>query len=161
MDVEIREYREEDRLALVRLMEELQDHLVSIDTLGKLRRLPEYGREYSEQTFQKIRENKGKIYVAERQGQIIGCVIGIVETQKSLASEFVPTMQGRILELVVSAAARGKGVGAGLMKKMEEYLKGEGCELLRVEAMAANGGARAFYEKQGYGERMIDFIKKI
>jgi len=161
MDFVIREYRDTDRPAFIRLMEELQDHLIEIDTLKKLRRLPEFGEEYAEQTIRTVTANKGKILIAEQNGDVIGCVIGIIEKQESLPSEFVPTVQGRIVELVVSSHVRGKGIGAGLMNAIETYLKDAGCELLRVGAMAVNTGARNFYEKHGYEDRMIDLIKKL
>lgn len=161
MDCVIREYREGDRSAFIRLMEELQDHLIEIDTLKKLRRLPEYGEEYAKQALSNVEKNRGKIFLAEQDGVVIGCVIGTMEEQNCLPSEFVPTIQGRIVELIVSSSVRSKGIGAELMKKAEEYLKGEGCELLRVAAMSANERARAFYEKQGYEDRMVELVKKL
>ena len=41
------EYKD-NKQVLVQLMEELQDYLVQIDPLKRLRRLPEYGEIYTE-----------------------------------------------------------------------------------------------------------------
>ena len=45
--VKIVEYKD-NKQVLVQLMEELQDYLVQIDPLKRLRRLPEYGGIYTE-----------------------------------------------------------------------------------------------------------------
>lgn len=60
-------------------------------------------------------------------------------------------------------AARGKGVGGGLVKSMEADLKARGGRLIRVETSATEeyGPTRGFYEAMRYAEeaRFRDFYK--
>ena len=53
--------------------------------------------------------------------------------------------------LVVAAAARGHGLGAGLFAAVEQELAGR-AKLIRVEtsSLEGQGGARRFYEKCGF-----------
>ena len=53
--------------------------------------------------------------------------------------------------LVVAAAARGRGLGAGLFAAVEQELAGR-AKLIRVEtsSLEGQGGARRFYEKCGF-----------
>src|SRR5262249_50907861 len=54
--------------------------------------------------------------------------------------------------LVVAEAARGQGIGAGLMAGLEAELKQRGGRIIRVEtsSLEGQGGARRFYEKTGF-----------
>jgi ribosomal protein S18 acetylase RimI-like enzyme len=54
--------------------------------------------------------------------------------------------------MVVAEAARGQGIGAGLMAGVESELKQRGGRILRVEtsSLEGQGGARRFYEKTGF-----------
>lgn len=159
MNLEIREYRESDRGALVRLLEELQDVLIPLDPLKKLRRLPSYGQDACIELLKNVATHHGEIVVADSPEGIIGFIAGIQEESDALPSEWVPSSPARILELHVSESARGKGVGSALMEKMVTLFRAQGCDLVRVGVLATNAAARAFYEKNGYGDRMIDMIK--
>ena len=91
MEVAIREYRGCDRTSVVRLIEELQDYLVSIDDLKRLRRMPEYGESYTKRTLQNVAENNGVIYLAESEGRGVGLVVGVINEQtKEELLELIP-----------------------------------------------------------------------
>lgn len=160
MSVVIREYRETDRSDLVRMMEELEDYLVSIDTLHWRRRLPAYGESYTTRLLASIQKHQGIIYVAEEAGAVIGCIAGAiyVHTPEELLEHNVSST-GRIRELHICEGHRGKGIGSALMARMEEYFKEHGCEVSRTEVLTDNKHAHEFYEKLGYQDRCLDVIK--
>jgi GNAT superfamily N-acetyltransferase len=162
MKIAIREYRGSDRTVLVRLMEELQDYLVSIDDLKRERRVPEYGESYTERTLQNVAKNNGIIYVAENRGRIVGLVVGIMPEQtKEELLEHVPFKRGVVLELIVDEGYREKGVGTMLMKKIEEYFKKNGCSVSGVDVFFPNKDAYRLYSKLGYRERDIWMTKNL
>jgi GNAT superfamily N-acetyltransferase len=162
MKVAIREYRFADRTEFIRLMEELQDYLVSIDDLKRERRMPEYGESYTERTLQNVAKNNGIIYVAESEGRIVGLVVGIMPEQtKEELLERVPFKRGIVLELIVESGHRRKGVGIMLMESIEGYFKQNGCSVSGVDVFFPNKNAYRLYSKLGYLERTIWMTKKL
>jgi ribosomal protein S18 acetylase RimI-like enzyme len=162
MEVAIREYFGSDRASFVRLMEELQDYLVSIDDLKRMRRMPEYGESYTERTLQNVAKNNGIIYVAETKGRIVGLVVGTIPEQtKEELLELIPYKRGVVLELIVENGYRKKGIGTLLMEKMEGYFKQNGCSASGVDVFPPNKNAYHLYRKLGYLERNIWMTKKL
>jgi ribosomal protein S18 acetylase RimI-like enzyme len=162
MEVVIREYCSSDRRAFVRLMEELQEYLVSLDNMKRMRRMPEYGESYTERTLQNVAKSNGVIYVAETKRQIVGLVVGIVHEQtKEELLEHVPFKRGVVLELVVKDAYQKKGIGTILMKKMEDYFKQKGCSVAGVDVFFPNKIAYRLYVKLGYSDRDIWMTKML
>ena len=162
MKVKIREYRESDRTALVKLMEQLMDYIVSMDDLKRTRRMPEFGESYTERTLQKAAENSGIIYVAEDDVEVIGIVVGIIPKQTNEDRlEHVPAKFGEVLELVVKSEYRGNGVGTMLMNKLLEYFKKNNCTISGVGVLVPNRKAHRLYCELGYKDRSIYMTKDL
>jgi ADP-ribose pyrophosphatase YjhB (NUDIX family)/predicted GNAT family acetyltransferase len=162
LETAIRQYRHSDRKVLVRLLEELQDYLVSVDDLKRERRVPEYGESYTERTLQNVSKNNGIIYVAENKSRVVGMIIGTMPVQtKEELLEHVPFKRGVVLELFVEDGYREKGVGTMLMEKMEEHFKRNGCTVSGVDVFFPNKIAYRLYSKLGYRERDIWMTKKL
>lgn len=158
----IREYRQEDRPALVLLMEELQDHLVMQDSLHLRRRLPEYGESYTAEMLELVATHEGVIFVAEAEGKVVGCISGTIERSATKDPlEWIPHTTGRIQELHVSDGFRSLGIGGALMEKMEEYFKEHQCNVARTEVLSDNKRAYEFYQRMGYQDRYVDVIKRL
>ncbi len=68
---------------------------------------------------------------------------------------------GRILELFVEPSSRSRGVGAVLMREIEEYFMSLGCDTVKVEVFAPNAGALRFYRRLGYADWIVDLFKEI
>ena len=162
MKIVIRKFQPSDKTQLIYLMETLQDCLVDIDPLRRLRRLPAYGEVYTKSLLTKVREAGGVIYLAKEGKETVGCIAGVMEVQheEDIAGEY-PSVTGRILELVVKEKYRGQGIGQQLMEKMETYFRINGCDIVRVKCFVPNTAARAFYKKLRYHERMIDMVKQL
>jgi len=162
MEVEIREYRSSDRTAFVRLMEELQDYLVSLDDLKRMRRTPEYGESYTERTLQNVAKNNGIIYVAETKGRVVGSIVGIIHEQtREELLEHVPFKRGVVLELIVEVEYRKKRVGTLLMEKIEDYFRQNGCSVAGVDVFFPNKIAYRLYCRLGYCNRDIWMTKNL
>ncbi len=159
--VKITEYKNKKEV-LVTLIEELQDYLVQIDPLKRLRRLPEYGEMYIEDLLKKIKKHDGIIYVAELENAPVGMIAGIIESQtKQDELECVPSKPARILELLVSKKYRGHNVGSLLMETLEKYFQQKGCDIIRVEVFEPNKTTHHFYQKLNYQNRAIEMVKTI
>lgn len=159
--ISIKQFESKDKETLFSLIEELQDYLVQIDPLKRLRRLSGYGEKYANKLFAKIKKGNGIIFIAYVENIPLGFIAGVVEKQDDVdLMECIPTKSGRVLELIVSKKQRGKNIGSLLMEKIEEYFQQQGCDVARVEVFEPNNLASQFYKKLGYNGRVIDMIKK-
>ncbi|MBI4164060.1 MAG: GNAT family N-acetyltransferase [Candidatus Aenigmarchaeota archaeon] len=162
MNIIIKKYKESDFGDLVELMEELQDFIVNIDPMKRLRRLPLYGKIYTDDLLKKIKQNQGIIFLAEHQNKVIGCVAGIIEKQtKYDLVRCKPTKPGKILELIVTKDYRSQKVGNLLMDKIEKHFKKAKCTVVYTDIFEPNKGAYKFYQKLNYKSRLIYMIKPI
>ena len=161
MTITLKKYDHADRADLVRCMEELQDFIAATDPHKRLRRLKEYGERYTERLLENIEKNAGLVLFASDEGQIVGCIAGIIQrqTEDSLL-EVVPTKAGGwILELFVKESHRKSGIGTKLMRAMEEYFKENGCTIVQVEVFAPNRSAHDFYLGRDYEDRSMFMLK--
>lgn len=160
--VRIREYQRSDRTEFAKLLEQLLDYIASIDDLKRIRRMPGFGASYTRRTLRKVDRKDGIIYVAELDAELVGVVVGIVPEQtKEDQLEHVPSKGGEVLELVVKAGYRGRGVGTMLMNKMEEYFKEKNCNASGVGVFFPNKDAHRLYSKLGYEDRGIYMTKDL
>ncbi|MDD4352097.1 MAG: GNAT family N-acetyltransferase [Candidatus Gracilibacteria bacterium] len=159
--IEINKYAGNKKV-LVKLINELQAYLVKIDPLRRLQKTPAFGTNYTNNLLEKVRKNKGIIYIAEIENIAIGIVAGIIEKpSKEEEIEAIPSKTARVLELIVSEKYRGKNIGQLLMQTIEKYFQQQGCDIIRIEVLEANQKAHNFYQKAGYQDRVIDMIKEI
>jgi ribosomal protein S18 acetylase RimI-like enzyme len=162
MRVKVREYQKSDRTAFVELMNELLDYIASVDNRKRLRRMPEFGKTHTRRLIRRVAKENGMICVAESDSKPIGVVVGtIVKQSKEDKLEHIPSKFGEVLELVVTAKYRGKGVGTMLMNKLEEYFKERGCDIMGVGVFALNKNAHRLYYKLGYEDRSYYMTKEI
>ena len=160
MDIKIRQYQPQDYKIVVEWMNKLQDYLVAIDPLHRMRRADSYGESYTGRLLTKVKNNQGIIYLAEADKAVIGLVAGEIITQtKEDLLESVPSKNGRILELIVEDNFRGQGVGSSLMKEIEKYMISQKCEAVFIEVFGPNHLAHNFYKKFGYQDRSTNILK--
>ena len=72
-----------------------------------------------------------------------------------------PSSVGRITALVVSASARGRGVGRALVDAAERILMDAGCEMVEVTSNQKRTDAHAFYERLGYSNTSFKFARRL
>jgi GNAT superfamily N-acetyltransferase len=160
---EIRHYKPENRPLLESLQEELQDHVVGLDPLKRLRRTADYGVVYIGNLLEKIREQNGAIFLAfQDQKEPSGFVAGIIREQdKVTQTETIPSRAGEVLELYVRNDARSTGIGGLLMDRIESYFKEKSCDVIFVDVFKPNNTAHLFYQHQGYADRLISMMKRL
>ena len=87
-------------------------------------------------------------WIAERDGQPLGCVF-LVQARDDASGEPEPgTAQLRLL--IVEPSARGLGVGAQLVAACERFAREAGYARIRLWTQSILTGARAIYRKAGY-----------
>ncbi len=74
---------------------------------------------------------------------------------------FTGELQAYIGELAVCEAAEGAGAGWALLRAAEDWAREHGFSLVVLDTGAANTHARAFYERQGYGEESVRLVKAL
>jgi len=87
------------------------------------------------------------VFVAEESGAVRGFTQ--VEEFLSLTSDPCALLVG----LAVAPAARGRGIGRGLVQCAEQWARERGLGTIRLRARVARRGAHAFYERLGYVRR--------
>ena len=144
------------------LLVELEEYIISIDEDELDTLHPEYREKMAVLDLEEVKEQNGKCYLAIEDGKVLGLVMGIVPPYDEYDYlDYKCPRLGEVTELVVSKNARGKGVGQELMKHIENYMKSQGCEYIKIDVFAYNKGAISFYDKQGYHPRMYVDIKKL
>jgi GNAT superfamily N-acetyltransferase len=156
--IEIRDYRADDRHAVVGLARELQAHERAVYD----RMLPPLaiGPDYVEALLADCRKYGGRIIVAEIAGALVG--YAVVEThvhEESIDEEHYT--YAYVADLVVTESRRGTGVGRRLLTACEDIAVKAGARWLRISALAANGQARALYHRFGFSDHLITLEKPI
>jgi ribosomal protein S18 acetylase RimI-like enzyme len=102
----------------------------------------------------------GILLVAERDGRLVGALVGEVEDPAEGGDTFaVPTSTAHVHDLAVLPDAQGGGVGRALMERFEQELRKRGVESYGLEVMAGNDAARAFYGRFGLELAQVTLYK--
>ena len=158
----IRDYQPADAEHVKGLLNDFQDYIVSIDPLGRCRRMPGFAEHYLPKTLKKVEAHEGKFLLAEIDGQLVGFVVGVViEREPGSEYEVVQDKIARVIELYVDSAYRGLKVGKILVETIENYFRQIDCVYCWIEVFEPNLLARDFYAKAGYQVRDLDQIKKL
>lgn len=162
MKVVIREYKGSDRQFLVRSLEGLVDYLAQLDPIKRTRRLPAFGKSYTNILLGKLKRQNGVVFIAEVDGNSGGCIAGVIQKQPAEdLLHYLPSKTGEILELFVQPEYRGKNIGALLVNTIEKYFQNSGCDILKTRVFAPNKSGFQFYKKLGFKERGISLIKEV
>jgi ribosomal protein S18 acetylase RimI-like enzyme len=66
-----------------------------------------------------------------------------------------------ISNLIVSEEAEGQGIGRALLAYAEAWARAEGYATLSLSVFAQNTAARALYQRAGFGEDIIRYVKPL
>ena len=163
MEFVIRQYEEKDRLALEKMIEDLQDHEAGVDPLKLVVKKEGFGRVYIDWLLERAAKEDGAIFIAESGGKIVGIVSPTIQHygKHEVLGRSSAKPYGYVTDLFVDPEFRGQDLGTKLMATAEEYFRSKGCDYATVGVLAPNKGTWDFYKKIGYAERYIDFIKKL
>ena len=152
----IREYTPADKTQLMSLTSEFCAYLESIDPMGRTQFMKNNEEYFVDRFVNEAQKKRGKVFVAEEDGTVIGFTSGYIEEQsKEELKEEKKATPGVINELFITTEKRKSGVGTQLLEGIENHLKQQGCTFVRLEVFGPNEMAREFYKKHGYQERAI------
>lgn len=84
------------------------------------------------------------VLVVEEAGRVAGWV-HVFRSQRLQADPFA-----ELGGLIVTAEARGRGLGRALLQRGEAWARNNGCARLRVRSRQRRAAAHRFYERVGY-----------
>jgi ribosomal protein S18 acetylase RimI-like enzyme len=104
----------------------------------------------------------GILLLAERDGRVVGMLIGEVEDEPEGSDTFaIPDRVAHLHDVAVLPEARGGGIGHALMARFEAELRERGVVSYGLDVMAGNEGARRFYEALGFELADMVFEKRL
>lgn len=158
-----KEYTSDFYSIFQKFTEELQDHIVSLDTQERVIRHSNFGAYYAQKIISEVSKQGGKIILAFDEDKVIGVVVALIlKRNDEDALQLKPAKYGEIEKLYVLDTYRGKGVGSHLFKMAEKYLvEEEKCDYVEVVVFGDNDKAYDLYKKLGYADREFILIKKV
>jgi ribosomal protein S18 acetylase RimI-like enzyme len=136
--------------------------MIALDPFRDLRRTERYGRAWARWTFRFARRHRGRILIAEAEGEPVGFASVAIRPMDELEKlESRPLRLGTIMDLFVVPAARGAGVGTALVRESERYLSRMGCDRVYLNVFAPNRRAHALYRSLGYQEEQVRLRKRV
>lgn len=98
-----------------------------------------------------------RIFVAEAGGEVVGYVHA--QHYELLYADPMKNIMG----IAVSSAHKRKGIGAALLKSVEEWALSDGCAGIRLVSGATRLSAHEFYRRCGYGggREQLNFKKML
>ena len=160
--ITILEYDDKYIEALKELLVELQETLVKVDHSRTLIMNSDYRDKYYELVLKTTKENKGIIYLAKKDENVVGMIAGYivpVDAEDKLINRC--PIRGRISELIVTKNARGYGIGKQLIEKIEAFFKDNDCEFSRLIVLESNKRAKQLYDDMGYKPIELELSKNI
>ena len=89
-----------------------------------------------------------------------GVALGFIHL-KSGKDYYYHEDHGHIADLIVAPEAEGRGIGRVLIEKGEEWARSQGFRWLMVSVFAQNLRAREVYQRLGYGEDIMKYVKEL
>jgi ribosomal protein S18 acetylase RimI-like enzyme len=99
----------------------------------------------------------GTLFVVREDDIVVGFVTFSVET----GGYDQDVRRGVVENIYVAEGHRDEGVGAALLRAAERTLSDRGCEAVGLDVMAANEGARRFYERHGYAAHRVEMERRL
>jgi ribosomal protein S18 acetylase RimI-like enzyme len=148
----VRRYLPSDREAVVLLAPRLQTGVAHWRDTRAVRRA---ATGWIEASLGNAHRDGHEVFVAHLGEDVIGLVT-VAERR-----HFTGEIDAYVGELAVKAEHERRGVGTLLMDAAEEWARRRGLRHLTLETGAANGAARAFYDRCGYQEEDVRLTKTL
>lgn len=100
--------------------------------------------------------DENSVIVAEENGAIAGFVFSTTKQDY-----FTGRDHAHIEVLTVAESAEGRGVGRALLQAAEQWATSRGYPLITLNVFAVNERARAIYERNGYGQETVHYLKPL
>ena len=116
--------------------------------------------EYLAWMFDRVNRYEGRVFVAERNGELIAYATVLARMPRTDPDDPLPE-HAFLSEIVVRESARDAGAGQALMAAAENYAKSRGATEMRLTVWSENAGARRVYQRLGYADGMIQMHKNL
>jgi ribosomal protein S18 acetylase RimI-like enzyme len=158
-DFTIRLHTQSDADNIRVLLAELQNH----ETTLHPNRMPwdAVHKTYWSWMIEAIEENEGFLYVAEREGKLLGLVSGWVDSIEAIAEDPNDWDYGYVQDIIVADDARRQGVAEALMQAAQNFFIEAEVLHMRLGVLANNHAARRFYEKLGMQTYEVTYELKL
>jgi GNAT superfamily N-acetyltransferase len=143
--VTVRDARIEDIDRIIGLWVELMDYHRALDAWYE--RAADGEQHFGQWIETSIAAANGIVLVAERGGRIIGYVLAAVRPRLPV---FAASEVGEIMDLAVTAGARGSGAGTSLEQAVCTRMRELGAVRVEASIAAGNASGRAFWQARGF-----------
>ena len=89
-----------------------------------------------------------------------GTALGFIHLQTG-KDYYYQEAHGHIADIIVAPEAEGRGIGRVLLEKGEEWARAQGFRWLTLSVFAQNLRAREVYQRLGYGEDIMRYVKEL
>ena len=158
--IEVREADDSDRDVLMGFHQSLyQDHRDEVVAKNDLPLIEyrDYERILRDDLDALLRGRSSHVLVAESQGVAVGYITGRV----TMEPRRVLPRRGVVEDWYVMPASRASGVGAVLLRELEERFAAAGCELIESATWSGNEGARRAHDALGFREIRVMYRKRL
>ena len=157
MTLKIRPFDMADREAAVDLFLELNRHEF---TITGDRRTDRGGAEFCVEDMIAALGHGAVALVAVAGGKVAGLMVWRAQTDEPYMVE-ATRRYGRVEDIVVAEAHRGKGIGQALLAEAERLTREAGMSRLKLTVLAGNDAAVAAYERAGYRDYARVMLKTL
>ena len=155
---QVREAGESDRDTLVgfhkRLYQGHRDEVVAKEDLPLIE-YRDYERVLRDDLNALLKDHNSHVLLAESDGAAVGYITGRVTVEPRR----VLPRRGVVEDWYVVPEARDAGVGALLLRELEERFASAGCEVIESATWSSNVGARKVHEALGFREIRVMYRK--
>ncbi len=101
-----------------------------------------------------LEQSSGMFFVAVTGEDVLGYLVANIERDVNL-SRFQTRREGHLLKIAVGEGKKRLGIGSSLMKILENNLREEGIESVKLEVRVQNDEAREFYKARDFEEKEL------
>jgi GNAT superfamily N-acetyltransferase len=146
-DATIRAAKMTDEPAILELARREMYAQEALDRRFRLRE--DAGDRYAVYLRERMRDMDSAVFVAEREGAVVGLGVGSVRKQETL---FALRRFGYVSDLMVEPASRRQGIGRRLYERIALWLRGQGVDVVRLHVAARSIEAARFWRSLGAEE---------
>jgi GNAT superfamily N-acetyltransferase len=157
--IEIRPYRADDSASLIGLLKELQAWEVAL--YDRMKPAADMGPWYIDLLERQCRKEAGTILLACERNHAVGYATIFTNVVEDGTGDELPYAYAHVGDLVVTEAARRKGVARRLLEACETRARAAGRDELRISVLARNEGAHRLYRANGFDDLHIKMRKRL
>jgi len=155
LDLNIRAFTPSDLEGVVRLTLELQRFETQF-VADYAAPDQAFGQWYVGRLLGALREHEGVLLVAMQDDSLCGYGAGLLEEEPEARTHYF-----YIAELVVSERVRGNGIGAQLIRALEDIARARGLTAIDIGVLSQNSRVHRLYKRLGYRDHAIRLRKKL